>query len=112
MRALSRLVAVLGAAAIGFFLFKAAPRDVTLVYDLAAEPGATALEVELRRPDGELVRRAELQVTPGSPVRHAVRLPEGRYTLRWRAALPSGAVQGEKPLEVTEDGTVVLPLSP
>ena len=112
MKPLVRLLGLLGAVGVGLFLSRAAPRDVTLVYDLGAAPGATGLEVDLRR-GAELVRHAELRVSAGTPLRHAVRLPDGEYALRFRIATAAGrAISGERPLVVREDGTIVLPLGP
>lgn len=111
MRRFGRLLILAGALGVGALLFRAAPREVELVYDLSRTPGATALEVELRR-DGQLVRRAELRVTGQTQVHHVVRLPDGEYVLDFRVAAPAGAVSGERPLSVREAGTVVLPLGP
>jgi hypothetical protein len=108
VRALARLVALLGALAVGWFLFSRAPRDVVLVYDVAV-PGASALEVDLRRGDA-LVRHAEFQLHGGGEIRHHVRLPQGEYALAWRIDAPGGARTGERPIEVTEAGTIILPL--
>jgi len=113
VRAGARLALLLGAIGIGLLLFRAAPRELDLVYDLARTPDATALEVTIRRDDGKLVRRAELKVPAGArTVHHAVRLPDGAYVLSCRVDTPRGAVESERPLEVTEAGTVVLPLGP
>lgn len=111
MKSAARLVALLGAVAVGLFLVSAAPKDVVLVYDLAGAPGATALEVELRR-DGELVRHAEFRVAdPGRQIRHELRLPKGQYAVSWRTASPAGALAGgERVLDVEEEGTIVLPV--
>lgn len=111
MRALARLALLAGALGIGALLFRAAPRQLELVYDLAGTPGATSVEVEIRR-GGELVRRAALRVGAGPQLRHAVRLPDGEYLLAYRVATPEGAVAGERSLEVREAGTIVLPLGP
>ncbi len=111
MRALGRLLLLAGAIGVGALLFRAAPRQLELVYDLGRTPGATSVEVEIRRGD-ELVRRAALRVTPGVQLRHPVRLPDGDYRLAFRVATPDGAVAGERALEVREAGTVVLPLGP
>lgn len=112
MRSVARLVALLGAIGLGYVLFSASPRDLVLVYDLGVERGASSLqlEVEIRR-DADVVRRALLAAPPGGgQVRHPVRLPEGDYVLLWRLVGGEGARSGERPLEVREDGTVVLPL--
>ncbi|BDG06541.1 hypothetical protein [Anaeromyxobacter oryzae] len=113
MRRLTRLLALVGAVGIGAFLFRAAPRDVDLVYDLSSVPGATRVEVWLRK-GGELVRRTELSVPAGAmQVRHRVQLPDGVYELEFRIEkIPGGEVTGRRPLEVREGGTIVLPLGP
>lgn len=108
MKAVARLVALVGALGLGYFLFSASPRDVVLVYDVGGEP-ARSLEVEIRRED-QVVRRAELSAREGGLVRHPVRLPDGDYVLAWRLAAEGGSRTGERPLEVREDGTVVLSL--
>lgn len=111
MRALARAVALAGALGGGFFLLSDGPKDVVLVYDVSAAPGATALEVEVRR-GGELARRAEFRLAPEErQVSHPLRLPAGEYALAWRVASPAGGRQGERPLEIREAGTVVLPLA-
>jgi hypothetical protein len=107
VRALARAVALAGAIGLGYFLFSASPRDVVLVYDVGGEPAT--LDVEIRR-GGDVVRRAELSARAGGQLRHPVRLPEGDYVLAWWLAGPGGSRSGERPLEVREDGTVVLPL--
>lgn len=112
MKALARLVAVLGAVGIGLFLFRAAPREVVLVYDLSRAPGSTSVAVELRQ-GGEVVRRAELSVpAAATQVRHHVQLPDGDYALEYRVATSAGTLQGRRPLTVGESGTIVLPLGP
>jgi hypothetical protein len=108
MRSLARLVALLGAVAVGWFLLSRAPRDVVLVYDVAVA-GASSLEVDLRRGDA-LVRHAEFPLHGGGEIRHSVRLPKGEYALAWRIDAPEGARTGERPIEVTEAETIVLPL--
>ena len=108
MRRLARLVAVVGAVAVGWLLLGRGPKDVVLVYDVGARD-ATALEVALRR-GGDVVRRAEFRTDRSGPIRHALRLPEGDYVLAWRVATPAGPREGERPLEVRESGTIVLPI--
>jgi len=117
-RTLARLVAVAGAVGIGWFLLDARPRDVVLVYDASAVPGATAVMIEIRR-RGSLVRRADLRLDPGQQARHPVRLPDGTYQLAWRALGdvislhdPASVVSGERDLVVAGEGTIVLPLAP
>jgi hypothetical protein len=112
VRAVARVIAVLGAVATGMFLLRSGPHEVDLVYDLSAAPGATRLEVDIRR-GAELVRHAEFRVAPGiAPARHALKLPEGEYAVAWRVARPDGATGGVLPLEIHEGGTIVLPLAP
>ena len=110
-RPLARLVVVVGAVGIGWFLLDARPRDVVLVYDVSSAPDATALDVEIRS-RGELVRHAELRLRGGEQLRHAVRLREGSYLLSWRLDRPGGAVRGEREIAVAGEETIVLPLGP
>jgi hypothetical protein len=111
MRQAARLAFLAGALGIGFFLFRAVPRDVTLVYAGAAP--ATAVEVEIAR-GGEIVRRTELRFPSGAPaqIEHRVRLPEGHYTLRLRLAEGGGARVVQRPFSVSEDGAVVVNVAP
>jgi hypothetical protein len=111
LRALGRLLLVAGALGVGALLFRAAPHQVELVYDLSRTPGATGVEVELRR-DGALVRRAELRVAGSPQLHHPVRLPDGDYLLSFRISAPGGTVSGERAVAVREGGTIVLPLGP
>jgi hypothetical protein len=111
LRPAARLVAVLGAAGVGWLLFGARPNDVVLVYDLSSAPAATALEVEIRAA-GEVVRRARLRVDAGEQVRHPVRLRDGTYALAWRVERPDGPRSGEREVVVDGEGTIVLPLDP
>lgn len=107
-RLLARIVGIAGAAAVAWTLLGAGPKDVVLVYDLGPAPDARALHVEVLR-DGEVLRRAELRAAAGErQVRHALGLPVGDYLLRGR--IEPGAVAWERPLEVREDGTIVVPL--
>lgn len=109
MKLLARLVAVAGAVAVGGYLFGAAPRDLTLVYDVPAPGAGAMLEIEIRR-GGEVVRRSELAVpAEGGQVRHPVRLRDGDYALAWSLGGASPA-HGVLPLDVREGGTVVLAL--
>lgn len=108
MRRYARLAVLLGAVAIGVFLFRSSPREVVLIYDLAQAPGARALEVVLLR-DGQVVRRAKF-FAPKAQVRHPVRLTDGSYRLEYRLDAPGGPILGEKPLTISEAGTVVLAL--
>ena len=110
MRRAARLLALLGAVALGYLLFRSSPREVVLVYDLSGAPGARALEVVLRRGD-EVVRRARFEA-PAAQVRHPVELTDGSYRLAFRVERPGGALQGERALAVSEAGTIVLALGP
>lgn len=110
MKAVARLVAVVGAVAVGAFLFSERARDVALVYDVGAVPGARAVAFELRR-GSEVLRRGELTVPAGAAqVTHAVRLPAGTYELAWRLSSASPELAGERVLEITDEGTIVLAL--
>ena len=109
MKPLARLIAVVGAVLVGWFLYGHAPRDVVLVYAVGA-PDATALEVDLRR-GADLVRHAEFALHGRGEVRHAVRLTDGEYGLVYRIRTPEGTRTGERSVEVSPDaGTIVLPL--
>jgi hypothetical protein len=112
VRQAARLLALVGAVAIGAFLLRAAPRDVTLVYDLSAVPAARTVDglaVEIRR-GGERVRSAVLRVPPGeTQVLHRVRLPDGTYDV---VVAVSTTLRLERTLEISEDATIVLPLGP
>jgi hypothetical protein len=107
MKQLARLVFLAGAVAIGLYLFRASPRDVTLVY--AVDPPVPALEVDIVR-GSETVRRAVFSfgASPPAQVRHEVKLPDGDYLLRLRLG---GERRVEKPITVTESGTIVVPVS-
>ncbi len=107
---MARLVLLGGAVVVGFYLFHASPREVTLVYDFGRVP-AHGLEVEIAR-DGRTVRRADFRFPSGAPgqVVHRVRLPDGDYSvlLAWDGG---GAARSlERQVTVRESGTVVLPV--
>ena len=108
MKQAARLLFLAGAVAIGLFLVRAAPRDVTLVYDVSGS-GSRALEVDIEKA-GVAVRRAEFRVADGAraQVSHRVRLTDGDYLLR--ITVTSGGVSRrlEKPITVTESGTIVV----
>jgi hypothetical protein len=109
----ARLVLLLGAAALGAFLLRSAPHDVTLVYPLPDPGGVTGVEVEVRRGE-ETLRRAELRFPGGAPeaVRHPVRLPDGEYAVRLlvtRRDAPPRRLAAR--FRVEEEGPIVLPLS-
>ncbi len=110
MKQAARLLFLGGALAIGLFLLRAAPRDVTLVYDVGSS-GARALEVAIEKAGVE-VRRAELRVAPGAPpqVSHRVRLTDGEYVLRLTVTDARGSLRVERPITVSESGTIVVPV--
>jgi hypothetical protein len=110
VRRLARLVALVGAVGAGWILLGARPREVVLVYDTSAVPSATAVEVDVRQ-GGALVRHARILLHPGEQARHPVRLHDGVYELAWRVERPSGAVTGERQLDIDADQTIVLPLA-
>ncbi len=113
MKLAARFLFVAGALAIGFFVLRAAPRDVTLVYAFEGQPRPTVVEVEVVR-CGEPVRHAEFRFEKGAPaqVRHPVKLPDGRYTLKVRLEVPGRpASTQERPFTVDESGPVIVPLA-
>lgn len=117
MKLLARFLLLAGALGVGWFLFRAAPRDVVLVYGMGPSAGPAVLEVDVLRRTAqgrdELVRHAELAApAAGGELRHPVRLPDGSYLLRWRLGQGAAARAGERAIEVSEDATLVLPLTP
>ena len=100
-----------GAVAIGLFLFRAAPRDVTLVYgQLGADVGA--VDVDVKR-GGEAIRHAEFRFGAGGAppaITHRVRLTDGDYVIRLVITSSSGRRALDRPVHVTESGTIVIPL--
>ncbi len=111
MKVAARLVGILGAVAVAWMLVGRGPKDVTLVYDVSSVPDARALEVEVTR-GPEVLRRTEFHLAPGDRgrVAHPLKLPKGAYVLRGRIEAPSGASRFERPLDVEDSGTIVLPL--
>ena len=109
MRKAARLVAVLGAVALGLLLFRSSPRDVVLVYDLDGMRSASSLEVVIRK-GGEVVRRATFPA-PGEQVHHGVRLTDGTYRVEYRVERAAGPVQGERDITMSEAQTIVVPLA-
>ena len=107
MKTAARLVLLAGAVALGLFLFRANPREVTLVYGLAGT-GARSVDVEIAR-GGEVLRRAELRVGPDGQASHRVRLPDGTYVVRLRLAGDHPPQELERTFTVSESGTVVIP---
>jgi hypothetical protein len=109
-RSVARLVFLAGAVAIGLFLFRATPRDVTLVYALG-DRAARQVEVDIRKA-GETVRHAEFRSPPGGQLRHEVRLTDGEYLVHVRIAGEGPAREVDRDITVTESGTIVLPVGP
>lgn len=112
MKPLARLLLLLGAAALGLFLLRAAPRDVTLVYGVPDPGGVTGVEADVRR-GGEFLRHAEFRFPTGAPgpIRHEVRLPDGEYAVSVRVSRRDGTARvTERPFAVSEGGPIVLPL--
>jgi hypothetical protein len=106
VKALARVVLLLGAVAVGALLLRASPREVTLVYGLPPGEAPAHLAVDIRRGE-DLVRHAELRVPGGArEVRHPVRLPDGEY----RVVVRAGPAVFERAVTVAEAGTIVLPL--
>ncbi len=108
MRQIARLVLLGGAVVLGLHLFRASPRDVTLVYDFGrAAPHALTVEIVK---DGRTVRQAELRRSPEDPgqVVHRVRLADGEYTVRliWDRGGQRRSL--ERRVTVEESGPVVL----
>jgi hypothetical protein len=106
----ARLVAILGAAALGLYLFRSSTRDVVLVYDLDGASGARSLEVVIRK-GHQVVRRANFP-SPGAQVRHQVQLTDGEYRVDYRLERRSGPLEGERDISITEPETIVLSLGP
>jgi hypothetical protein len=107
---LIRLAVLVGMALIGVYLFRVNPRDVTLVYGLQGKPVRT-LDVEIDK-DGRQIRRAEFPLAgTGGQVIHHVRLPDGEYVLHFTLSGDGAPRRLERPISVTESGTIVLPLS-
>ncbi len=109
-RPLARLVALAGAVGIGLFLFRAAPHDVTFVYGLGGVE-ARSLEVDVLR-GSDTIRHAEFRFASRTPptVTHRVRLTDGDYVLRVTIGSGGGARHVDRPVHVSEDGTIVIPL--
>jgi len=105
-----RLLLLLGFAAIGLFFLRAAPRSVTLVYDLGEAADVRALEVEVRGGEGAL-RRAAYRFPGGAPrqVVQEVKLPDGSYQVEVRVSGASGPVRRSVlPIVISEGGPIVL----
>jgi len=112
MKQAARLLFLAGAVAIGLFLVRATPRDVTFVYEVRGA-GARTLEVDIEKAGVE-VRRAEFRVPSGlsAQVSHRVRLTDGEYLMRFTVAADGAARRLERSVTVSESGTIVIPVGP
>ena len=113
MKAVARVVLVLGLAATGLFLFRETPRDVTLLYKVPEPASTRTLEVDIRRGDAP-VRHSEFRFPGGAPaqVRHELKLPDGEYTLAVRLTEGGSAARElVRAIAVSEEGTIVVPLA-
>ncbi len=104
------MVALLGAALLGLWLYRSTGREVTLVYDLHGVPGARSLDVRIER-GREVLRRADFP-SPAQQVRHAMKLSDGTYRVRYSIDAPGTVVSGERTIQVSEPQTIVLSLGP
>jgi len=109
VKSAARLLLLAGALAVGLQLFRGGPRSVTLIYVLGESP-PESLEVTILR-DGILVRRAAFRTWASREQRHPVRLSDGDYQLQFRLVGLRGERGVERPLRISEDGTVVIPLA-
>jgi hypothetical protein len=105
----ARLLLLAGALVVGFQLLRGSPRSVTLIYVLGEAP-PESLEVAILR-DGNLVRRAVFRTWASREQRHPIRLPDGDYQLQFRLVGLRGERAVERRLQISEDGTVVIPLA-
>jgi len=109
VKSAARLLLLAGALALGLHLLRGGPHSVTLIYVLG-EPPPESLEVTILRGD-TLVRRARFGTWASREQRHAVKLPDGDTLLRFRLVGLRGDRSVERPLRISEDGTVVIPLA-
>ena len=112
VQGLVRLLFLAGAVGIGLFLLRAAPRDVTLLYAVGGSRGR-ALEVDIEK-GGESIRRAEFRLADGTPaqVSHRLRLTDGEYVLRLTLMVGGASRRVDRPITVSESGTIVIPIEP
>ncbi len=112
MKGVVKLLFLAGAAGIGLFLLRSAPRDVTLVYAVGGS-GGQALEVDIDK-GGEAIRRAEFHLADGAPsqVSHQVRLTDGEYVLHLTLKVDGASRRMERSISVSESGTIVIPIEP
>lgn len=110
MKLALRMFALLGAALLGLWFFRSSAREVTLVYDLRGVAGVRALDVRIER-DGQVLRRADFP-NPAGQVRHAMKLPDGTYHVRYRVDAPGASLSGDRVIQVSEPQTIILALGP
>ena len=107
-----RLLLLLGFGALGLFVLREVPRNVTLVYAMDDAPSVRRVEVEVRR-GPTVIRQAEFRFPSGAPsqIRHDVKLPDGDYGVAVRVWSASGEPRLTlRPVTVAESGTIVLPI--
>ncbi len=110
MRTAVRMFALLGAALLALWFFRSGAREVTLVYDLHGVAGARDLDVRIER-DGQVLRRADFP-NPAPQVRHAMKLSDGTYHVRYAIDAPGAALSGDRVIQVSEPQTIILALGP
>ena len=110
MKQAARLLCLGGAVAIGLFFVRAAPREVTFVYEVRVSD-ARSLEVNIEK-EGAAVRRAEFHLPGAAPaqVSHRVRLTDGAYVLRLAVTAGGETRRLARPITVSEAGTIVVPV--
>lgn len=107
-RSISMLLVLGGFWIIGSRLWGAAPREISLVYELGPEHRAlTEARVGYRR-DGEEVQSARFTYPEGAPpaVRHQVSLPPGNYEIVADLIRGREGRSFVRPLEVPAEGVV------
>jgi hypothetical protein len=107
-----RLLLLLGFGALGLFVLREVPRDVTLVYAMDDAAAVRRVEVEVRRGTA-VIRQAEFRFPSGAPsqIRHDVKLPDGDYGVAVRVWGATGEPRLTlRPVTVAESGSIVLPI--
>jgi hypothetical protein len=110
VKAALRLLLLLGFAAIGLFVFREVPRNVSLVYALDDAGVVRRVVVEVFRGDTAL-RQAEFRFPTGAPaqIRQDVKLTDGQYRVVVRVWRLNGAPRrAVLPVTVAEGGPIVL----
>ncbi len=115
-RLLRRLVPLaLIALAAGYFL-REMPRGVELVYRLPAQrQGLRALEIDLLKPDGALIRHAEFLYSPTNPApemqRHPLKLPPGQVEVRATLVWPDRREAITRSITFERQDEIEIPLT-